>query len=318
MVQVVAIGGDVLLRQGKHIGQAAGGSLHDIQQIIADLQDIAFLDGGGDGKATGVDDPVALGGVHHQDGVQLGGDFGLVHLGHVQGRTHEGYRLMGLGGSIGAYMGGNEHISFQIVAFHLHIQQFCSQGQGHQSAIAIGDKTGHFRTGAQAAQTAQQADGGGCAALALAVFAGDAHLHHIGGAFGTGEHLNFHIGVRLDGAQVVSHLLAAGGAAVQDIIDLSQLFEKHSFFHLSFWRILQFSPHPTTQKSTWQETRRFFAEIGNLKARGQGEKGGLDAFWIIKLYIHDLKPLARADQVERQGPVGGCIQSIETVTLFSV
>ena len=38
------------------------------------------------------------------------------------------------------------------------VQQLGSQGQGHQSAVAVGDKTGHLRPGAQTAQAAQQAD----------------------------------------------------------------------------------------------------------------------------------------------------------------
>ena len=61
VIDAVSVGRDVLIRDGKDLGQLANRILIDIQQILADLQDVAFLDGGGDRKAAGIDDVVSLG-----------------------------------------------------------------------------------------------------------------------------------------------------------------------------------------------------------------------------------------------------------------
>ena len=153
VVQVVAIGGDILLGEGEDMGGLAQGDLHEVHQVTADLQNIALHDSGRDGEVPGVDDLIALGGVHREDGVQLVGDFLPVDLSHLHRGVHEGNGGVRTGGGVGADVGGDEHISLQMVALYLHVQQLGSHRQGAQSAVAVGDKADALRTGAQAAQT---------------------------------------------------------------------------------------------------------------------------------------------------------------------
>lgn len=59
--------------------------------------------------------------------------------------------MMRLSGSIGADVGGNEHISLEAVALLTHIDEFGSHRQSGQGAIAIGHIAHHFRSCTQTA-----------------------------------------------------------------------------------------------------------------------------------------------------------------------
>ena len=114
-----------------------------------------------------------------------------------------------------------------MVALYLHVQQLGSHRQGAQSAVAVGDKADALRPGAQTAQTAQQADGGGAAAGGLAPSAGDAHLHHVGFSLGTLEGVDLNIGLGIDGAQVLLHGRAGGGGRIENVDEFNYLLDKH-------------------------------------------------------------------------------------------
>src|SRR5690606_33196599 len=79
VVQAVAVRGDVLGGEREHLGGDTAHRLVDRHQIRADREDVPLADGGGDGDAAVVDDPVALGGVDGDDRVHLRQDLVGVH-----------------------------------------------------------------------------------------------------------------------------------------------------------------------------------------------------------------------------------------------
>ena len=127
-MDIVAVRGDVLHVHREHIGQPAGGPLHDVQQLLGQAEDIALLHRLGDSEAPGIDNPVALGGVDGEDGVQLGGDLLLIDLVHVHGGAHEGHGVVGLGGGVRADVGGDKDVAREDVPLLPHVQQLGGDG----------------------------------------------------------------------------------------------------------------------------------------------------------------------------------------------
>ena len=121
MVQVIAIGGDVLLAQRKDLRHTARGTGHDVQHVITDRQNGAFEHCGRNREPINVDNTVSLGGVDGQHGIHARIHFLLIHRGHIYGRIHEWHRLMRNGRRIRADMGADDYITFQYVVVMMHL-----------------------------------------------------------------------------------------------------------------------------------------------------------------------------------------------------
>ena len=215
MVQVVAIGRDVLLGKREDGGQLAGHRGVDVHKVVGHLEDVALLDGVGDGNAVEVDDAVALGGVDREDGVHALVDLGHVALHHGDGRTHEGHGEVLLGGSVGADVGGHDDVALKDVAVTMHLGELEASGQGGKGAVAVGDEADHGRTGAQTAQAADNAQGGGGAAGRLAVGTLDESLDAIGGTLGTLDGGDSHLVGAVLKQKLLGGLTASGGGIKQ-------------------------------------------------------------------------------------------------------
>ena len=186
MIDAVSVGRDVLIRDGKDLGQLANRILIDIQQILADLQDVAFLDGGGDRKAAGIDDVVSLGRVAGHQSIDLLCACERFALDLIAERfgVHQGHRIVGTGRCAGADMRCQIDVAFETVALVLHVQQLGRDRQRHQSAIAVRNIADCTGTGANAAEPAHEADRGSGTTHAASVCTGDKHADDIGRALG--------------------------------------------------------------------------------------------------------------------------------------
>ena len=76
-------------------------------------------------------------------------------------------------------------------------------------------------------QAAQQADGGSASAGRLAVGAGNAHLHHIGFAFGTLKSIDLDVSLRVNGAQILLYCRAGGRGRIENINEFNDLLDQH-------------------------------------------------------------------------------------------
>ena len=120
MEKSVAVRGDILHGNAKSVGGLSGGALHDIQNIAAVPQDIAFLDGLRHCKTVDIDDAVALCSVDGQNRFDFVVHFLPVHGGHVYGRAHERNRLVRLRRRMGTDLGADDYISLQRITPVLH------------------------------------------------------------------------------------------------------------------------------------------------------------------------------------------------------
>ena len=154
VVQVIAIGRDVLLGEGEDLGHLAGDARHDVHEIVGDGQDVALHDRRRDGDAVQVDDAVALRGVDGDDGVHALVDLHAVHGLHVDGGVHEGDGLVGQRRGVGADVGGHDDVALEHVAVLVHLDELERRGEGRDRAVAVGHGADHLGAGAQAAEAA--------------------------------------------------------------------------------------------------------------------------------------------------------------------
>ena len=238
VIEPVAVGRDVGHAEGKNLGQLPRDGAHDLEQIFADAQDPALLDRRRDGKAAGVDDPVAARRVDGQDGVQLLAHFFAVGDGHVDGRTHERHGIVRACRRIGADVSGDEHVAFERVALFRHVAQFHGDGHGRHGAVAVGNEPDPFGARADAAETADDTDGGGCAAVMFAFGAVEPRFDEISAAFGAvnsfdGDLFPRHAG----GHQRLFDALAAYGRRVEQFKRVHRIKKRHDRYLLDFLRL---------------------------------------------------------------------------------
>ena len=235
VVQVIAIGRDVLLGEGEDLGHLAGDARHDVHEVVGDGQDVTLHDRRRDGDAVQVDDAVALRGVDGDDGVHALVDLHAVHGLHVDGGVHEGDGLVGQRRGIGADVGGHDDVALEHVAVLVHLDELERRGEGCDRAVAVGHGADHLGAGAQAAEAADDAERGGAAAGRLAVRAGDEDLDAVRAAALAAHALDGDVRGAV-GAQEVGNLVAGGLGLVDEVIDIEHLTQKHGG-SLSFGRI---------------------------------------------------------------------------------
>ena len=99
--------------------------------------------------------------------------------------------------------------------------------RGAFALFAAEREEGYLGTGADAAQTAQNADGRRVAAGGLASGAGDADLDHVCAALRSDQRIDLHIGLGVDGFQIGLDSAAVYGAAVEDVKNFNYLLDEH-------------------------------------------------------------------------------------------
>ena len=105
VIDVVAVGGNVLHGDRERDGRTSGRRLHDAHEIVRHAQNVAFLHGRRDCKSSVVEDAIALSRVDGEDRIHLGKDFARVHFLHAHRRDHEFDWLVGAGGRVRADVG---------------------------------------------------------------------------------------------------------------------------------------------------------------------------------------------------------------------
>ena len=120
-----------------------------------------------------------------------------------------------LGGGVGADVGGHDDVALKDVAVAVHLGELEAGGQGSKGAVAVGDETDHGRTGAQAAQAADDAQRGGGAAGRLAVGTLDEGLDAVGGTLGTLDGGDGHLVGAVLKQKLLGCLTASGGGIKQ-------------------------------------------------------------------------------------------------------
>ena len=183
------------------------GPPHHIQHILAVPEDIPLLHCLGDRKPVDIDDAVALCGVDGQHRIHGRVHFLPIHGGHIHGRSHEGYRLMGLGGRVRTDLCAEDHIPLQAVSPGLHIQQLGGYSQRAQRTVPIRNKARHFRSCTDAPQPAHNPECGCCPAGGLSGPSGHCNPNKIRRIFPVpdGPHRNFR---RAPALQLPGDLLA--------------------------------------------------------------------------------------------------------------
>ena len=97
----------------------------------------------------------------------------------------------------------------------MHLGELETGGQGGKSTVAVGDEADHGRTGAQAAQATDDAQGGGGAAGRLAVGTLDEGLDAVGGALGALDGGDGHLVGAVLKQKLLGGLTASGGGIKQ-------------------------------------------------------------------------------------------------------
>ena len=131
---------------------------------------------------------------------------------------------------MGADLGGDKHIAFQIIPLVLHIQKLGRSRNGCQRAVPVRHKANHLRPCPDSAKAAQKADGWRIASICLSPCPGNAHFNHVRASLRTFQLIYLNISICLNSPQVIFHVFSCYRTAVQHVERFDNLFNQHKVY----------------------------------------------------------------------------------------
>lgn len=125
---------------------------------------------------------------------------------------------MGLCRCIRTDMGGYHHITVQIIALFLHVEQLGCHRQGNQRPVSVGHEADPFRPGPQTSEPAENSHCGGRFSCRLPIDSGNPDPNHIRLSAVSFQLIDGDIGFFINTEKIILHRRSAGRAAVQSVV----------------------------------------------------------------------------------------------------